>query len=205
MNRKKSASVILSFVLVFSLLQGRALAEAQVGKPAPDFSLPDTKGKTYSLKDFAGKHVVLEWTNYDCPFVAKHYASGNMQNLQKANTANGIVWLSINSSAAGKQGNYPAETWNKLIEEKGARPTAVLLDTNGKVGRRYGAQTTPHMYVINPEGTLVYAGAIDSIPSADTADIDQAANYVQAALDESLAGQAVATPSTKSYGCSVKY
>ena len=181
------------------------LAEVTTGNPAPEFSLWDVQGQTHSLSDFKGKYVVLEWVNPDCPFVKKHYDSKNMQNLQKTYTRQGVVWLSINSSAQGKEGAYSPEQFNQWTMEKDARPTVLLLDTDGKVGKSYGAQTTPHMFVINPEGTLIYQGAIDSIASTDSADIEKATNYVQKALSESMAGKAVSTPATKSYGCSVKY
>jgi peroxiredoxin len=200
--RKNFALIVLTFLFSISL---KAQADVASGMPAPNFTLSDTNGKNHSLSDFQGKFVVLEWTNHDCPFVRKHYDSQNMQNLQKAYTGKGVVWLTINSSAPGKQGHFPPETWNELTKTKGASPTAVLLDTDGKVGKMYGAQTTPHMYVIDPKGTLVYQGAIDSTPSADSDDIPKSKNYTQAALDESMAGKNVSTPSTKSYGCSVKY
>jgi peroxiredoxin len=176
-----------------------------IGKPAPAFSLVDTQGKTNALADFKGKYVVLEWSNYDCPFVKKHYGSGNMQKLQKDYAAKGVAWLTINSSAAGKQGNYPPEKWNEMIKEKGSAATAVLLDPDGKVGRLYGAKSTPHMFVINPDGVLIYMGAIDDQPSFDPATVKTAKNYVQLALDAALAGKPVETPSTQPYGCSVKY
>ena len=149
--------------------------------------------------------MVLEWTNPDCPFVKKHYDSSNMQELQKFYTAKGVVWLSINSSAQGKQGNYTPEEWNKIIKEKKAEPTAVLLDPDGKVGKMYDAQTTPHMFRIDQQGLLIYQGAIDDKAGTDPADIPSAVNYVRKALDEAMAGKPVTTPTTKSYGCSVKY
>ncbi|HNV85441.1 MAG TPA: thioredoxin family protein [Candidatus Omnitrophota bacterium] len=175
------------------------------GNPAPDFTLKDTQGKTHSLEGVKGKFVVLEWTNYDCPFVKKYYGSGRMQELQKTCTGRGVIWFLICSSAPGKQGNYPPETWNKMAAEKGAVPTAILPDPDGRVGRAYGAKATPHMFVINPDGILVYQGAIDSIPSTDPADIPKAENYVEAALFEAMNGRPVSKPSTQAYGCSVKY
>lgn len=186
-------------------LWGRLAYGLEVNTPAPDFTLTDTTGKQHSLSDFKEKYVVLEWVNYDCPFVKKHYDSANMQNLQKTYTDKGVVWLSINSSSAGKQGNYSAEEWNKMAQEKGAMPTAILLDTDGQVGKLYDAKTTPHMYVIDPKGQLIYQGAIDDKPSTEGADISTSINYVQKALDESMSGKAVTVSSTKSYGCSVKY
>ena len=179
--------------------------ESAVGQPAPDFSLPDTHGQTNTLASFKGKFVVLEWTNYQCPFVKKHYGTGRMQMLQKLYTDKGVIWLSINSSAPGKEGNFAPEKWNEMIAEKGTAATAVLLDPDGKVGRLYGAKSTPHMFVINPEGVLIYRGAIDDKPTFDPADIQTARNYVQMALDAAMAGKPVETPSTQSYGCGVKY
>jgi peroxiredoxin len=196
------------FLMVFAfILSSNILSHAEVtsGQSAPNFALTDTNGKNHSLSDFQGKFVVLEWTNHDCPFVRKHYDSQNMQNLQKTYTGKGVVWLTINSSAPGKQGNFPAETWNELTKTKGASPTAVLLDTDGKVGKLYGAQTTPHMYIIDPKGTLLYQGAIDSTPSTDSEDISKSKNYVKDALDEAMNGKPVTASSTKAYGCSVKY
>lgn len=195
---------LMALVLILSS-NIESQADVTSGQPAPNFTLSDTNGKNHSLSDFQGKFVVLEWTNHDCPFVRKHYDSQNMQNLQKAYTEKGAIWLTVNSSASGKQGNFPAQTWNELTKSKGASPTAVLLDVDGKVGKMYGAQTTPHMYVVDPKGTLVYQGAIDSAPSTDSDDIPKSKNYVQTALDESMNGKSVSTPSTKAYGCSVKY
>lgn len=184
---------------------GPASAEIVINEKAPDFTLTDSRGEVRSLSDYAGQFVVLEWTNYDCPFVRKFYDAGAMQQLQAEYTAEGVVWLSVNSSAPGKQGNYPVEAWNRMIEEKGVAASAVLIDESGDVGRLYGAKTTPHMYIVNPEGSLIYQGAIDSIPSTDSGDIPRATNYVQLALGEAMAGSKVSTPSAKPYGCSVKY
>lgn len=180
-------------------------AAPEIGKPAPEFTLVDSNGTSHNLSDFKGKVVVLEWLNHGCPFVVKHYASNNMQTLQKDYTAKGVVWLSIVSSAEGAQGYMTPEETNKAKEEKGSAATAILLDTDGKVGRLYNAKTTPEMFVINAEGILVYAGAIDSIKSANKDDVAKAENYVKAALDSVLAGEPVATPQTKPYGCSIKY
>jgi peroxiredoxin len=181
------------------------LAAATVGAPAPGFELTDTNGKTHKLSDYTGKTVVLEWVNHGCPFVKKHYDSGNMQKTQTAATADGVVWLSICSSAPGTQGNETPAAWNKINAEKNVAATAVLIDESGNVGRAYDARTTPHMYVINDSGTLVYAGGIDSIPSSSKADIAKADNYVLAALADLKAGRAIATATSKPYGCSVKY
>ena len=180
-------------------------AAATVGQPAPAFTLTDTKGTTHSLADFAGKTVVLEWFNHECPFVKKHYGAGNMQRQQAAATGKGVVWLTINSSAAGKQGHVNAEQANAILGEWKASPTAFLLDHDGTVGQAYGAKTTPHMYVIDGEGVLRYNGAIDSNPSADPADIPGATQYVEAALGDLAANRAVARGTTQPYGCSVKY
>ena len=179
--------------------------EPQVGSGAPAFTLKDTSGKEHSLSDYKGKFVVLEWFNEGCPFVKKHYTSGNMQKLQQEYTGKDVVWLSINSSAPGKEGHVTAETAQKTISEWKMNATKILLDHDGKVGKMYGAKTTPHMFVIDKEGKLVYQGAIDSKPSSDTADVEGAENYVKVALDSSMAGKPVATSSTKPYGCSVKY
>ena len=179
--------------------------EAAVGKRAPEFSLTDINGKTNALSSFKGKFVVLEWSNFDCPFVKKHYGSGNMQRLQKTYTEKGVVWLTVNSSAPGKQGNYPPEKWNEMIKEKAAVPTAVLLDPDGTVGRLYGAKTTPHIFIINPDGDLIYMGAIDDQPSFEPATVKTARNYVEAALNAAMSGKPVETTTTQSYGCSVKY
>ena len=178
---------------------------ATVGQTAPAFTLTDTSGKKHSLSDFSGKTVVLEWVNHECPFVKKHYGSGNMQALQREATGKGVVWLSVNSSAPGKQGHLDAKLGAAAIAEKKSASTALLLDSEGTVGKLYGAKTTPHMYVIDAKGTLVYAGAIDDKPSTDPADVTGAKNYVRAALDEVLAGKPVTTATTQSYGCSVKY
>ena len=182
-----------------------AKAAAVVGQAAPAFTLPDTHGGRHSLSDLKGKMVVLEWVNFECPFVGKHYGSGNMQKLQKAYTGKGVVWLSINSSAEGKQGYFAPEKIDALLKEKGAAPTAYLIDTDGAVGREYGAKTTPHMYVIDPGGRVIYTGGIDDTPSTDQADVATAKNFVSAALDEALAGKPVTTASSTPYGCSVKY
>src|SRR6266851_4143166 len=171
-----------------------ARAAAVVGQPAPDFSARDTSGATQSLSAYKGKYVILEWVNFECPFVGKDYGSGHMQKLQKDYTGKGVVWLSINSSAKGQQGYYASDKVDALLKQKGAAPTAYLLDTAGSVGRAYGAKTTPHMFIVDPKGTLIYAGGIDDTPSTDQADIATATNYVSKALDEVLAGKPVSTP-----------
>jgi peroxiredoxin len=182
-----------------------SFAETEVGKAAPNFTLPDTNGKTHSLADLKGKYVVLEWYQPDCPFVRKHYKSGNMQSLQKQYTSKGVVWLSIDSSAPGQEGNYPAEKLNQIASSDGAARSALLLDPDGKVGRLYGAKTTPDMYIIDPTGKLVYQGAIDDKRSTDLSDVQTATNYVKTALDASMSGKTVSTTATRPYGCSVKY
>ncbi|CAN5254012.1 thioredoxin family protein [soil metagenome] len=179
--------------------------EVKVGSEAPAFTLTDTEGKTHNLADYRGKYVVLEWFNEGCPFVKKHYAGGNMQKLQKEYTGKDVVWLSMNSSAEGEQGHVTPESAKKTMAEWNMEATKILLDHDGKVGQAYGAKTTPHMYVIDPEGKLVYQGAIDSKPTANAADIEGAENYVKVALDNSMAGKPVENTSTKPYGCSVKY
>ena len=183
----------------------RLVAQAVVGQAAPAFSAADTQGRSHALDQYKGRWVVLEWTNHECPFVKKHYGSGNMQKLQKAYTARGVVWLTVISSAPGKQGHVTPAQADQLTQERGAAPSAVLLDPEGKMGRAYGAKTTPHMYVIDPAGKLVYAGAIDDTPSTDPADIPAARNYLSAALDAALAGKPVAVATSTPYGCSVKY
>ena len=175
------------------------------GAMAPDFTLTDAAGKSHTLSSYKGKWVVLEWVNYDCPFVKKHYGSGNMQKLQKAALDKGAVWLSINSSAPGKQGHFEGAALTKRIAEAKAVPAAYLIDADGKVGKEYKAKTTPAMFVIGPDGKVVYAGAIDDKASTDEEDVATAKNYVTAALDAGMAGKVVQTASTQSYGCGVKY
>jgi peroxiredoxin len=192
-------------LLCLPLALAAASAQAKVGDPAPAFSLVDTNGRQHALGDFKGKIVVLEWFNHDCPFVKKHYDSGNMPGLQSRYTGKDVVWLSINSSAPGKQGNYPPEKANELSSEKKSAATYVLLDPEGTVGRLYGAKTTPHMYVIDGAGVLRYEGAIDSVSSTDKDDIAGATNYVAAAVDALKAGKPVDPSVTQAYGCAVKY
>jgi peroxiredoxin len=198
---KKTVSSFLTLVACAAV----AMAAPEVGQPAPEFTLTDSNGKSHNLSDFKGKVVVLEWLNHGCPFVQKHYDGGNMQGLQKKYTGEGVVWLSIVSSAPGKQGHMSPEDTNKTKAEKNSAATAVLLDEDGKVGRLYNAKVTPELFVINKEGVLVYAGAIDDKKSTDPADVATAKNHVAAALDETLAGKPVSVPTTTAYGCSVKY
>jgi peroxiredoxin len=179
-------------------------ADAEIGKPAPAFTLPTCESKSVSLSDFKGKVVVLEWTNYSCPFVVKHYGSGNMQKLQADAAAKGVVWLAICSSAPKQQGHATPADALKACTERNSAATAYLIDESGATGRAYGAKRTPEMYVINADGILVYKGAIDDKKSVDPADIATAKNLVAAAIDETLAGKPVSTPETEAYGCSVK-
>ena len=196
------------------MLGGAALAFAPVaavaagpdlGKPAPPFTAVDSNGKTWSLADLKGKVVVIETTNHDCPYVRKHYNSQNMQTQQREAAAKGVVWLSSASSAAGEEGHVTAPQANELTKSRGAAPAAVLLDPQSKIARAYGATVTPHMYIIDASGVLVYRGGIDSIPSSNAADIPKAKQYVRIALDEVLAGKPVTEASTRPYGCSLKY
>ena len=182
-----------------------AHAAPSVGQPAPDFTGTDSNGKTHKLSDFKGKTVVLEWTNPGCPFVMKHYDSGNMQKLQGEATGKGIIWLSINSSADGKEGNMTPEETNKYITDKGVKATARLLDPTGEIGKLYDAKTTPHMFVVDKDGVLVYDGAIDSNDSFKPETIEGATNYVTQALDSLAKREKIEPAKTKPYGCSVKY
>lgn len=194
--------LLTAAALVFAI---PAAATAVIGQTAPAFTAKDSNGRTVSLADYKGKTVVLEWTNAECPFVQKYYGGGDMQKLQADATSKGVVWLNVNSGAAGKQGNLSAAEANSKMKQQGFKSTAYLLDGNGAVGQAYGAKTTPHMFVIDPKGTLVYAGGIDNIPSANPNDIGKAQPLVKQALADVAAGKAVATPTSKPYGCSVKY
>lgn len=192
-------------ILALTLQGPLAMAAPVIGQPAPEFTVVDSHGKQQSLSAQRGSFVVLEWTNHDCPFVGKHYNSGNMQALQKEAQAEGMVWWSVISSAAGKQGHVSAAAANELSQSRKATPDAVLLDEDGKVGRLYGARTTPHMYIINPEGTLIYMGGIDDKPSTDVADVPTATNYVRTAMAAIKDKKPINPASTTPYGCSVKY
>ena len=191
--------------LSFGATAALAEAAAKVGAPAPVFQAVDADGKTRSLSEFAGKTVILEWTNADCPYVRKHYNSATMQTLQKDMTREGVVWLSVVSSPVGEQGHVEGPQAKELTVKRDAAPTAVLLDPNSKVARAYGAQTTPHMYIIDPKGTLAYMGAIDDKPSSSAASLNGAKSYVRQAMTELKAGKPVSEAATKSYGCAVKY
>ncbi len=204
------AAVLIALILFTSACRDPELdarSGALIGNTAPGFSLVDAvTGKAVDLAQYRGKHVVLEWINFDCPFVKKHYdKSRNMQELQAKYTGKGVVWLSIYSSAPGKQGNFEPAEINRRMQAKGSKATAYLLDTDGKAGRAYGAQTTPHMYIIDPKGIVLYQGAIDSNSSASADTIADATNYVAQGLDEALGGKTIGTNTTKAYGCSVKY
>ncbi len=190
-----------------SLTTVAAFAEsaAHVGQPAPAFQAVDADGRTRSLSEFAGKTVILEWTNHECPYVRKHYNSATMQNLQKDMAKDGIVWLSVISSPPGEQGYVEGPKARELTVQRDAAPAGILLDPNSKVARAYGAQTTPHMYIIDPKGTLAYMGAIDDKPSASPSSLNGAKSYVRQAVAEMKAGKPVSEASTKSYGCAVKY
>ena len=205
MNINGSRLLRLSLVSAFAMLAPLARPAVTVGQPAADFSLTDINGQAHRLSDYRGKTVVLEWTNPECPIVRKHYLSGNMPSLQKSATADGVVWLSINSGHPGSQGDYDPAQVEGWLKSTGAVPTVYMRDPDGSVGHLYGAKATPDMYVIAADGTLIYAGAIDSIASADVSDIARATNYVRAALDSLKAGRAVAVASSRPYGCAVKY
>ena len=195
-----STTVVLAILAAFS-----AAWAARVGEPAPDFIATDTNGKVHKLSQYQGKFVVLEWSNRGCPYTQKHYNSGNMQRLQREWTGRGVIWLTVISSAPGKQGYVTASEENNYLKQVNAAPTAVLLDPTGALGHLYDAKTTPHIFIISPQGTLIYNGAIDNRPTIDLADVNGAQNYVSAALDEAKSGKPVSTPTSRPYGCSVKY
>jgi hypothetical protein len=194
-------------VLMLPVLAGSASAAAVAGQPAPAFAAKDSSGATQSLAANKGKWVILEWNNFECPFVQKHYGTGNMQALQREATDKGVVWFTVNSSAAGKQGHYSADAVASMLKSRNAAPTAYLLDADGTVGRAYGAKTTPHMFIIDKEGKLAYAGGIDDKPNGEPKAplAEGTTNYVDKALTELQSGTTVSVPETKSYGCSVKY
>lgn len=194
---------VVFFIMLFSGLIFSQ--QAKLNEVAPGFTLKDSFGKEHSISDYEGKIIVLEWINFECPFVKKHYNSKNMQNLQEKYTKDGIVWLAICSSAKNKQGNFSNEEINSRSENLKAKYLAYLIDENGNVGKMYGAKTTPHMYIIDKEAKLVYAGGIDDTPSTDIDDIETAKNYVAIALDELLNGKNVSVQTSTPYGCSVKY
>lgn len=193
------------FTLAAALFAGGLHAAPSVGQAAPDFTLSDAAGKPVKLSDFRGKYVVLEWTNPGCPYVRKHYDSGNMPATQQDAIAKGAVWLSINSTEKASGDYLEPGKLTAWLRERKSQPTAVLMDEEGQAGRAYGARTTPHMYIVNPQGRLVYAGGIDSIPSANPEDIRRATNYVKQAMAETAAGKPISSATTRPYGCSIKY
>jgi thioredoxin-related protein len=199
MNWKLSRLLLLVFLLTFSV------SAVKVGESAPDFQATDSNGQVHKLAQYRGKFVVLEWHNNGCPYTRKHYESGNMQRLQREWIGKGVVWFSMISSAPGQQGYVTAQQENDYLKKMKASPSAVLLDPEGNVGRLYSAKTTPHMFIINPEGVLLYDGAIDDKATTDRADIATAKNYVSQALEEAMANKPVSIPTTRPYGCSVKY
>jgi hypothetical protein len=196
---------VMFALAALAVMAAPAAAAPVVGQPAPNFKLADTNGKAVTLADYRGKTVVLEWSNPECPFVKKHYGSGNMQKAQAAAARDGVVWLTINSSASGKQGHMNGAQAKSFVSKAGARPSAYLLDPRGVVGKVYDAKTTPHMFIVNKAGTLVYAGGIDDKPTPNPADVTSARNHVLAALAELKAGKAVSLSTSRPYGCSVKY
>jgi hypothetical protein len=200
----KSLRYAILTIGILAVLVVSALA-VRVGEPAPDFTSMDSNGKNQRLSDYKGKYVVLEWHNQGCPYTKKHYESGNMQRLQKEWTGKGVIWLTVISSAPGTQGFVTPSQENDYLKQMGAAPTAVLMDPGGSLGHLYGAKTTPHMYIIDPSGTLIYNGAIDDHPTSDAGDIKNSKNYVTSALTEALAGKPVTDSATRPYGCSVKY
>jgi hypothetical protein len=193
------------FVVIVLCAVPLLIAAAKVGDSAPEFTATASNGKTVRLADYRGKYVVLEWHNNGCPYVGKHYNSGNMQRLQKQWIGKGVVWFTILSSAPGKQGYVTASEENEYLTKEQAAPTAALLDPTGEIGHLYDAKTSPQMVVINPQGTVIYSGAIDDRPTTDLQDVQGATNYVSLALEQSMAGKPVQTPATRPYGCSVKY
>ncbi len=201
----KFGLMALTMALVVSTFSPAAQAAVEVGQDAPAFTGTDTNGKTHNLADYKGKIVVLEWTNPECPYVVKHYGSGNMQKIQSQYAGDELVWLTINSGAEGKQGHLTGEQANAYIAEQKAKQTAYLLDGDGTIGNLYGAKTTPHMFVIDKDGKIAYAGAIDSDNSFKPETIEGATNYVSAAIDSLKAGKAVEVATTQPYGCNVKY
>ena len=192
-------------VIILALYACGSGATLRVGEPAPGFEGTDTGGNVHRLADYRGKTVVLEWTNHDCPYVRKHYSAGNMQAQQREAAALDVVWLSVISSAPGKQGHVSHEAADELTRNRNAAPHAVILDSDGRIGRSYNAKTTPHMFIIDGTGKLVYMGGIDSITTSNPDDIPRATQYVRVALQEMAAGKPVSTPVTRPYGCSVKY
>ena len=210
-DQKLNKNIIMTHLkhislIVGILLSGAALnAAVETGSSAPEFTLTDSTGAEHSLSNFKGKYVVLEWTNHQCPFVKKFYKNGDMQSLQKEMTGEGVIWLQVLSSAEGKQGYLKAAEAEAIRKEQKVGSTALLLDPDGVVGHKYDARTTPHMFLIDPEGVIIYQGAIDSIKSTDSADIADAENYVKSAYENAVAGKPIDPATTTPYGCSIKY
>ena len=202
---RPNVHVSLAAMVALTFVFASTVRAAQVGSPAPDFHGTDSNGKARNLDQYRGKFVVLEWHNHDCPYTIKHYQSGNMQSLQKEWTARGVIWFTVISSAPGAQGYVTAAQENAYVTKTGAKPTAVILDPTGAIGHLYNAKTTPNMFVIDPTGKLIYAGAIDDHATTDVSDIGVSKNFVSAALTEALNGKVVQTAYTRPYGCSVKY
>jgi alkyl hydroperoxide reductase subunit AhpC len=202
MKRSTLCGMIVAVVLCAVPL---LIAAAKAGDAAPEFTATASTGKTVRLADYRGKYIVLEWHNNGCPYVGKHYNSGNMQRLQKQWTSRGVVWFTVLSSAPGKQGYATAAEENNYLVKMQAAPTAALLDPTGEIGHLYDAKTSPQMVVINPQGIVIYSGAIDDRPTTDLQDVQGATNYVSLALEQAMAGKPVQTPVTRPYGCSVKY
>jgi hypothetical protein len=191
--------------LVVAILLACLAGAQRVGEAAPDFRATDSSAQIHKLSEYRGKFVVLEWHNNGCPYTRKHYESGNMQRLQKEWTGRGVIWFTVISSAPGQQGFVTAKQENDYLKQMSASPTAALLDPQGDVGRAYAAKTTPHMFIVNPNGVLIYDGAIDNKATTDQGDIATATNYVSQALEEAMASKPVSTPTSRPYGCSVKY
>ena len=202
MKRLMLYSILIALLLCTA---AKLFSAAKVGEAAPEFTTTASDGKSYRLADYRGKYVVLEWHNNGCPYVGKHYKSGNMQRLQKEWTGRGVAWFTILSSAPGQQGYVTASEENEYVRKMQAAPTAALLDPTGQVGHLYDAKTSPQMIVINPQGVVIYDGAIDDKPTTDLEDVPGATNYVSLALEQAMAGKQVATTTTRPYGCSVKY
>jgi peroxiredoxin len=201
-----SASISIAMALFVFLFVGLSAGNAtRVGDRAPDFTATDSNGRVHKLSEYHDKFVVLEWTNRGCPYTQKHYNSGNMQRLQREWTSRGVIWLTVISSAPGKQGYVKAAEENAYVKQVNAAPTAVLLDPTGVLGHLYDAKTTPHMFIIDTKGILIYNGAIDDRPTTDLADVNGARNYLSLALEEATSGKPVSIPTTRPYGCSVKY
>jgi hypothetical protein len=205
MPRRRLVTQMGSLLCATFLVAAYAHSATAVGQKAPEFTLRDTAGKSVSLADFKGKYVVLEWVNPGCPYVRKHYQSGNMQSTQKDAASKGVVWLAVNSTETSHPDYLKPAALQTWMGEQKAAVTHTLMDESGKIGQQYAARTTPHLYIVNPQGTLVYAGGIDSIASASASDIQSATNYIKVGLGEALAGKPISAAQTRPYGCSVKY